>query len=203
MRPPRKHCPHCGARVLRPGTQATCDYCSTELELRAPPRAVERERRFARLQAAPELPRLLAQPVGGGGHLVVAYFGLLVSGGIVVVGVLVASAAVPMAGPFAIVPMLVVGVAILGFVQILRRTARFAGDSGRATPAIVVDERIRVTGGGDGQSRTQNYATLEDQDGQRRELETTEDVAARIAAGDAGVAYERGGILIQFVRVDA
>jgi len=203
MRPPPKHCPHCGARILRPGAQATCDYCSTELEISAPPRVVERERRFARLRADPGLPALLQRPVGGGGQLVAASFGLVISGAIVVVGVLAASASTSLRAPgaFRIIPMLVVGVAILGFVQILRRTARFAHDPGRAIPALVVDERMEVRGGKDS-SHTQNYATLEGEDGQRRELETSDEVAGRIAPGDAGVAYERGGVLVHFARVD-
>lgn len=203
MRPPPKHCHNCGARILRPGSQARCDYCSTELELAAPPRVVERERRFARLRADPGLPALLARPVGGGGQLAAASIGLILSGGIVVVGVLAASASTNMHAPgaFRILPLLFVGIAILGFVQILRRTARFAQDAGRATPALVVDERVEVRGGRDS-SHTQNYATLEDEDGQRRELETSAEVAGRIAAGDAGVAYERGGVLVHFARMD-
>ncbi|MCY2961539.1 MAG: hypothetical protein NTY35_15355 [Planctomycetota bacterium] len=203
MRPPQKHCPNCGARVLRPGSQRACDYCGNELELGSPPRTIEREQRFARLKSAPDLSNLLAQPVGGGGQLFGAFLGLVVSGSIVVVGVLIATLAVPMSGPFAIVPILVVGIAILGFVKILRQTARFARDPGSARPALVVDERVRVQDGGDGPSRTRNYATLEDEGGQRRELETTDEVAGRIAPGDAGVAYERGGFLVHFVRVEA
>lgn len=204
MRPPRTRCPHCGAPILRPGSQTSCDYCSAEFPLAAPPRAVERASRFARLRADPGFDALLARPIGGNEHLFAASFGLVVSGTVVVIGVLLATAGSDRGahGAFRIVPFLVVGIALVGFVRILRRTTDFARDPGRAAPAIVVDERVAVRGGRKS-THSQNYATLEDEHGARRELETSDEVAGRIAPGDIGVAYERAGVLVHFARVEA
>jgi len=128
---------------------------------------------------------------------------LLVLGGMVVFGILMATAMVPAGGAFGIIPIIFVAIAFAGFVQMLTKSARFANDRGRAVPAIVVDERVHVRNGGDGPSSTENFATLEDRDGQRRELSTSASVAGKITAGDAGIAYERGGALLDFARVEA
>lgn len=201
MRPPPRFCPNCGARVLKPGAQAACDYCETRLELSIPTRVVERAARFARLKADPSLPELLRRPVGGGGQLVTASFLLLVVGGMVVFGVLFAVVASQGPRGFVILPLVFVAVTLFAFVRLLRRTSVYASDPGRAIPALVVDERIDVRGGK--HTSTQCYATIETEDGERGELETSDEVAGRIAPGDSGVAYVRGGVLVHFARVEA
>lgn len=203
VRPPPKYCPNCGARVLRPGIQAACDYCESGLEISRPPRVEERLRRFERIEADPGLPRLLERPIGGGGHLAGSLFMLLVLGGMAAFGVVLATKMAPQGGGFVIVPLVFVAIAIAGFVKAMGNSARFASDPGRAVPAIVVDERVEVSGRSDGPSTTRNYATLEDRDGQRRELSTSASVAGKIAPGDAGIAYERGDVLLDFARIDA
>ena len=67
--------------------------------------------------------------------------------------------------------------------------------------AVVVDERIKVSGGGKNSSATTTYyATLQTEDGGRVELTTSDNVAGMIARGDIGVAYTRAGTLLELER---
>lgn len=72
--------------------------------------------------------------------------------------------------------------------------------------AVVVDERMEVSSHGSRdhrRTRTSYFATLQFHNGTRRELPTTDDVAGRVATGDAGVAYSKGGHLVGFHRIVA
>lgn len=67
--------------------------------------------------------------------------------------------------------------------------------------AVVVDERVRVSGGGKNSSAsTSYYATLQMRDGARRELGCDGALAGRIAAPDIGVAFTKEDQLVDFIR---
>ena len=70
--------------------------------------------------------------------------------------------------------------------------------------AVVIDERVAVSGGGKNSAvRTTYYATVQFQAGDRLEYETYGWLAGRIAAGDLGVAFTKGDTLIDFLRLEA
>ena len=65
--------------------------------------------------------------------------------------------------------------------------------------AVVLDERIKVSGGShNSPARTTYYVLVADRAGTRIELEATEELAGRTAPGDMGSAYIRRGRLVDF-----
>lgn len=87
----------------------------------------------------------------------------------------------------------------------LRSAARLTGFLGaelERVPVIVVDEQSAdATGDGRSRGRPVHHVTLEDERGHRSVEQCTARVAALVTAGDLAVAYRRGGVLLDLVRV--
>jgi hypothetical protein len=69
--------------------------------------------------------------------------------------------------------------------------------------AVVVDERTQVSSSGTGNDRrtsTSYYATLQFEDGSRRELPTEGPIVGSVTRGDIGLAVMRGDELVDFHR---
>lgn len=102
---------------------------------------------------------------------------------------------------FVWVPMCLVGIGVAA-AQVARRKA-FEAAPVTNMIGVVVDERVEVKGGGKNSSaRTHYYATLQSKDGKRREYECESLLAGRIAAPDIGVAFLKGGHLVDFIRFE-
>ena len=100
---------------------------------------------------------------------------------------------------FLAIPIIFICVAIAMVIKAMR----FASAPISNDLLVVVDERIEVKGGGENSSaHTTYYATLQDRRGARHEYQTYDWLAGRIAAGDIGVAYLKGGRLVDFSRLD-
>jgi len=82
------------------------------------------------------------------------------------------------------------------------KAASFSSAPMRKWGAVVIDERIKVSGGGNNSSaRTHYFVTLEDKDGARDEYEVRESLAGKVGSGDIGVAYSKNSTLVAFKRV--
>jgi hypothetical protein len=68
---------------------------------------------------------------------------------------------------------------------------------------VIVDERTATSGGAKTSVTTHYYATVQTRDGARAEYATYGWVAGRIAPGDIGVAFLKGGHLVDFLRLEA
>ncbi|HEX7703711.1 MAG TPA: DUF2500 family protein [Kofleriaceae bacterium] len=100
---------------------------------------------------------------------------------------------------FVIVPIIFIVVAVV----MVAKAMKFASAPITNELLVVVDERVAVTGGGENSSaHTTYYATLQDRSGARLEYRTYDWLAGGIAAGDIGVAYLKGGRLVDFSRLD-
>ena len=105
---------------------------------------------------------------------------------------------------FLAVPVIMIVIAL----AMVASAVKFAKAPVRRAVFAVVDERIDVSSSSTGRrqshaTRTRYYATLQARDGSRIEYETYDWLAGRIAAGDIGVAFTKGDMLIDFLRLEA
>lgn len=187
-------CKYCGARVVRPAASAQAgatDPARFELATASPNLAVA----MAHEPKAPVVINIVAP-------LFMAVFGI----GFLAVSTSMMGGDDGIPAPpgfrllFAAIP--VAFIAICAWMVV--RGVRFARAPVQKALAVVIDERVAVSGGGKNSSvRTTYYATVQFQAGDRHEYETYGWLAGRIAAGDLGVAFTKGDTLIDFLRLEA
>jgi hypothetical protein len=204
-------CDHCGAAIKEAG--AFCSHCGTRIQ--RPERAAASApsatdpARYDLVAASPGLIAAQAhQPSPPSVAGIVAPLGMAVFGVffLVFAGGMLFDDNSPGGGPptafkalFIVFPLVFIGIA-LGLA--------FKGMRFRAAPIeqqvlVVVDERVEVSGGGKNSSaRTSYHATLQGRDGSRVEYQTYGWLAGRIAAGDIGLAFLKGGWLVDFLRLE-
>lgn len=199
-------CRHCGATLKSLGARF-CEFCGTEIERegtpRMPTRDEELQTRFELMRAHSNLRLLMDSmpqmeaPSRNLGLLLMAPIMLA----FLIFFITQASA---MRAPiiFFIVPVVMLGAVGIGVFKTMSRTARYRSAPLDRRPAIVVDERVKVSGGGKNSSATTSYyATLEFEDGLRREFSVGSRLAGSIAQGDAGVAFLKHDHLAAFERL--
>jgi hypothetical protein len=104
--------------------------------------------------------------------------------------------------PFAILPVTFILIGIGIILWSLVRFFRFIMGTLTRETAKVVDKRIRVRGGGSGHSATTSYyITLEFRSGDRKEYPTEGNTYGGVTHDDIGVAYIKGGILLDYRRL--
>lgn len=204
-------CPECGA--LPTGLpRSTCEYCGARLTAEATPSERARGDRAARLDAVerhPDFAAAMGHTPELRGHMVGGYVGTGCFGafsaltglvalcglGVITLGDLGPLASTP--APVLIVPGLMS--AVTGFValQVARKTREFKAAPLERRPALVRDERSRSR-----EKSTSYFATLEFADGHREEFPVSAEVASRAVRDDVGVAYLKGGVVLDFRRID-
>lgn len=220
------HCEHCGAAV-RTENAVFCEYCGTKLPERSvPPQAGttapgspfgDRPARFSALHVHPEREALQTADVDLARHavglglqvvflIVFVVIALTMAGGACTMGVGADAMGVPggnwAGGMFMLVPLLIGGVGVAMLVALLRRSARFASSPLERLDRLWIDERTELSGGGgDSSAKTTYYATLEAEDGGRREFTVGGKLTGRCSPGDMGVAFVKGDVLVDFRRV--
>ena len=118
---------------------------------------------------------------------------------VAVAGIAVTLAFAVFCAPLALLPLTILVLCLFGMAKQL--TVRSAEDGPLARHlALVVEGRSEISSGPDLQEAT-DHTTLELEDGSRHEVPTLRDVATEIAPGDIGVAFLRGGTLVEFGRV--
>jgi Protein of unknown function (DUF2500) len=199
-------CHHCGATIKNQGARF-CEFCGTEIVREGAPRMQTRdealETRFDLLREHGELQRLMkltpkveAPP---------SNLGILIIGPVMIVFIFffmktAGGAGAP--GFFFLIPLVALGVVGFGIAKGVSNTTKYRSAPLQRSPAIVVDERVKVSGGGKNSSaRTAYFATLEFEDGQRREYSVGQRLAGSITEGDAGVAYTKHKHLAAFERL--
>ncbi len=206
------NCQKCSAQANRLDARF-CEYCGAELPRpvaaqpepsRAGGASANLKGRFAALEAHSDWERLKAfAPVNAGmsGPLGTAFMGIFLVVWIGVGGIITMGFAAT-AGPLALFPLGIVSLGVITMVKGARRHRKFLNAPIIPHAALVVDERVAVSGGGKNSSASTHYhTTLEFPDGQRSEHATIPEAAAQACPGDVGMAYLRDNRLVHFERV--
>ncbi len=221
--PDSVHCSHCAA-PFREADAHYCSFCGTERPTPAPPivlappiaLAANAPERFAAAEGHPSVPELLTRAPSTTKHTLNGACGVVFLALFCVIAFVMAAAFLGAGtlgtstfhsnafgvggGLLALVPLAIAGVGLAGFIVHTRRLARFQGADLVRTIALVVDERIAVSGGE--HAHTTYYATLEGKDRQRREHRVDAQLAGKIAPNDLGMAYVKDDVLLDFQRID-
>jgi hypothetical protein len=207
-------CDHCGAPVRDGG--AFCSHCGGRIKraVDATPahRTATAAERFDLVERHPGYARACAhQP------RVTVALELGVSVVVIAIGVAFALFTVSMmvgdsfgpagGGGLASAVYAIWGLVCAGFIGggvfALNRVLSFARAPILRRVAVVVDERVRVSGGGKNSSAsTHYYVSLQVKDGTRTEYDCEGQLAGRIAAPDIGVAFLKGPRLVDFIRFE-
>lgn len=203
-----RKCGNCGAVPAQQDLRF-CGWCGSELPASSSPGEHvgkplgDFASRLAALEQHPSIPGILKRAPRSGRNAAAmmgqGIFGMIFTGLAGVVFLVFLGAG----GPLAILPLFGVVMGLVMTVTGFRRSARYQAAPLERFAAGVVDERIRVKGGGkNSAARTHYFATLQVRDGERREFRVDEDIAAHIAPGDMGVAFVKASYLLDFSRVD-
>jgi hypothetical protein len=160
---------------------------------------------LAEVEGHPQLRTWMAHRPSGVGFAVglgaMAVFALVFAGIALVMLRLIGGFGGGAPGFFGLVPLLFVVFGLAMAIGIGAKAVRFARAPLLRVPALIADERTEVSGGGRNSSAsTTYYATLEAADGVREEYRIDGRLAGTVAPGDYGLAYLRGGVLLDFRR---
>ena len=201
---PHANCSNCGAPRKREGARF-CAYCGARFpgdsETARAPRP-ERAEVLEALRDTPEFARALTHVPRVRGGLVGAgcltLFLLVWLGGVAAFafGASTFTSGLDIGAPFLIVPLLMFAGGLYALIAHLRRTHRLATGALEREPAAVGAKRTRVVN----DSSTELF-TLEFEDGEREERAIPPRLAPTVAVGDVGVAFSKGGILVDFGRI--
>lgn len=206
----RPICDDCGARATRIDARF-CEFCGAELpRLKSAPPAgpggvsQRAAARFEALEVHPETERLMAftPEDAGKASTRTVIFGVffvvlwLSMGSVIIAGFSMAP------GPMVLFPIAIVGFGTVMVVGKAVQYRNFRNAPIKKQPALIVDERIEVSGGGKNNSvSTQNYTTLEHPGGGRTEVKSIPSASSQAHPGDIGIAYLRANTLVYFGRV--
>ena len=199
--PPAVKCPNCGA-LAKKGDGRFCSHCAgtfPDVARITPDEWTTHSERFDEAEASAWVATAQALPVPS-----VSIFAILLP--LVFLGVWVALESLMLSHTekwdvFRIGAMCILGLGVIGLLAMITKAIRFMRAPAERSIAVVIDERIKVSGGGDDSSATTHYyVTLEGRDGKREEFETTEGVAGLATAGDIGLAVMRMRTLVAFHR---
>ncbi len=196
-------CAKCGATIRRDDGRF-CSHCGASLPDRpriSPEEWVTHPARFEELERHPQLASAMAVDVPRPSTARVIPFVFFAVfwcaiGGAVTLGF--ASAG----GFLALAPLAMVIAGLVMVVRLIGTQLAFARAPLERKLAVAIDERTRVSGGGEHSSAsTTYYVTLQTRDGARREVKATDGVAGFVTRGDIGVACLRANVLVAFHRI--
>ena len=203
---PTTECRHCGATIKSQGARF-CEFCGTEIVREDAPRMQTRDEakqtRFDLLREHPDIggllratPQIEKPPLN---------YGILFMAPVIIVFLIffmnmASGAGAP--GFFFIVPLVILAAVGFAAFKTLINSSQYHSAKLTRRPAIVIDERTEVSGGGENsRARTTYFVTLEFEDGTRREFTVGTRLAGSLTEGDAGVAYLKHEHLAAFERL--
>lgn len=203
-------CPACGGKLTQP-LPSICPYCRAALAVSVtagppaarPPDSVLAER-LAAAERDPEVARLMIREVMGSTPYLQG--GFTVVFGIVFLGILffMLSRVRGFSDEFTLVPVLMVIIMLTVVIAAVIKLGSHASAPLLRRIGHVADERVEVSGGSNsGSARTSYYATLDFSDGSRSEYQVSHGLAGKLARGDVGMAFTKGGWLLDFERLKA
>lgn len=195
-------CRSCGARLL--SGEDKCPYCGTHVAGERGP-AERSEFEFHVPKDSTELRDLLnyipSSLPARTGQVVMIVFGLVFASFAVFFIVMASRMGAPLVFRLFPVIFLIVGIGIvMGGISGL---ARLTGSPLERLPSVVVGKRQDYDTDSKGSGSTTYYITLQTEDGNRKEHLVPGKLYGELGRGDTGVAYLRGGFLLDFRRLHA
>lgn len=210
-------CPSCGASL--PEDSLTCEYCGSRT---TPPSQQHDRDIFRRVKESPlyadrlSAARIEKLPKPGVWSLIpVIIFFTLFCGGTLFMSIMV----IAVGGMFSLseqsfsfafipfcmglVPLGMFAFGIFMAVSMFKRFKLMNSGKVEAVPAIIVGKRTQVSGGsGDSSASTAYFATVEFEDGERKEFTIYDgSLYGRISEDDAGILFSREQFAVDFDRV--
>jgi hypothetical protein len=193
-------CPSCGARLIT--GEKECPYCGNPVE-GARRSSQKPSHDFSALRKSRELQELLVFTPSAlrarAGQTFVTIFGLVFTSFAVFFIVMAKRMGAP--GIFRFFPMIFVLVGVAMLVGGLRGLVRLAASPLERLPAVIVGKRQHYDRDSEGSGSTTYYVTIQTEDGERKEHLVEGRLYGEVDEGDAGVAYFKGGFLLDFKRV--
>ncbi len=187
IRPEENVCPYCGSTVRQPAGTAGAGETNVS-ELRRHSRELE------------QLLRYTPSAVGtGAGLLVLSVFGFVFTAFAIFFIVTSKGAGAPKL--FQVFPLIFVLVGVVMMGAGVRGLVKLSTSPLERLPAAVVGKRQDYSSSSRGSGSTSYYITIETEDGHRKEHTVRGRLYGEVERGDAGVAYLRGGYLLDFRRV--
>lgn len=195
-------CRSCGARLL--SGEDTCPYCGTHVGAeRGPAERSEFEFRIPKESA--ELRDLLnyipSSLPARTGQVVMIIFGLVFASFAAFFIVMASRTGAPLVFRLFPVIFLIVGMAII--IGGISGLARLTGSPLERLPSVVIGKRQDYSTNSKGSGSTTYYITLQTEDGNRKEHLVPGKLYGQLERGDTGVAYLKGGFLLDFRRLHA
>jgi len=191
-------CPACGAQI---GPQdVRCRYCGNTIPQSAVGPPARQDQPLELLKQSKELEELLRytpSAIGrGAGMALMVVFGLVFAS--FAIFFMVTSKKVNAPGFLRLFPLIfvLVGLGIVG--AGLRGLVKLVTSPLQRIPAAVVGKRQHYSSGSRNSGSTSYYVTIRTEDGHRKEHRVRGMLFGELDRGDAGVAYIKGGYLIDF-----
>jgi hypothetical protein len=195
------NCPSCG-KAIRP-EESVCPYCGSTIRQPAGTPAPEEINVSELRRHSRELEELLGytpSAVRTGARLVIlSVFGFVFTAFAIFFIVVSKGEGAPRV--FRLFPLIFVLVGVVMMGGGIRGLVKLTTSPLERLPAAVVGKRQHYSSSSQGSGTTSYYLTIETEDGQRKEHSVRGRLYGQVERGDAGVAYLRGGYLLDFRRV--
>jgi hypothetical protein len=191
------NCPSCGARLM--SGENECPYCGSPVEQ---PRASspETSHDFGPLLKSRDLQELLMYTPSSvrarAGQAFLMIFGLVFTSFAIFFIVMAKRSGAPLI--FRLFPMIFVLVGAGMLIGGLRGLVKLATSPLERLPAVIVGKRQQYDTDSRGSGSTSYYVTIQTEDGERKEHLVQGRLYGEVQRGDAGVAYLKGGFLLDF-----
>lgn len=195
------NCPFCGKAVWLEDVR--CPYCRNVIPRSEASAATEHADASRLPRQSKELEELLRYtPAAAGtgvGLIILTVFGLVFTSFAIFFIVTSKAGGAPFF--FRLFPLIFVLVGVGMTAAGLAGLMKLTGSPLERLPAVVVGKRQNYSSNREGSGTTSYYLTIETEDGQRKEHSVRGSLYGQVERGDAGVAYIKGGYLLDFRRV--
>jgi hypothetical protein len=193
-------CPSCGARIIAGETE--CPYCRRRVQQSdsTPPERAKNPILSAHSRELEELLRYTpSSTVAGAGQVALVVFGSVFTAFALFFIVTSRRGGAPLFFQLFPIIFLLVGLAMVG--GGIRGLVKLSTSPLERLPSVVAGKRQEYSSSSRGSGSTSYYVTIETEDGQRKEHPVRGRLYGEVQRGDVGVAYVKGGFLLDFKRV--
>jgi hypothetical protein len=194
-------CPGCGAQISPDDVR--CRYCGSTIPQSAVASVTRRADPTELLKQSKDLEELLRYTPSGAamsaGMVIMTVFGLIFTSFAVFFITTASRSGAPTI--FRLFPFIFVLVGLGIMATGIRGLVKLSTSPLQRVPAVVAGKRQEYSSSSEGSGSTTYYLSIETEDGERKEHRVRGRLHGEVERGDAGVAYLKGGYLIDFKRV--